>query len=151
MKSVLAITGALVLAAGLLGCGSSGGGGSKPSTSAWPGSWTQGGTQTTVCGAVSETTDLGGSVVIAAGTKPGTIQTSSLPSSSACLLTWDVSGASATLEAGQSCALTVFGTNATVTWTDGAATLSGYTISGALDGSPDNGCASFDQQFTLTK
>jgi hypothetical protein len=147
MKSFLVITGPLVLAAGLVGCGSSGGSSTGPKANPWVGNWMEGGTETTICGAVSETTDLGGVLVISAGGKSGTIQTSF----SGCQLTWDVSGDSATLESGQSCALTVFGTNANVTWTAGSATLSGSTISGTLAGTPDNNCSSITQQLMLTK
>jgi len=149
MQSYKVITGALVLAAGLVGCGSSGGSGSgsKPNTSAWLGNWTEGGTQSVTCGAVMETTDLGGLVAINAGAKSGTIQTSW----NGCLFTWDVSGDSATLQSGQSCAFSVFGTNANVTWTAGSATLSGNTITGTLDGTADNGCSSVEQTLTLMK
>src|SRR6185503_13591137 len=113
----------------------------------WLGNWTEGGTETSDCGAVSETTDLGGVVVISAGTKSGTIRTSA----DGCVLTWDVSGDSATLESGQSCMLSVFGTNATVAWTAGSATFFGYVINGTLDGSPDNGCSAFSQKLALRK
>jgi hypothetical protein len=146
MWRFLVTTGALVLAAGLGGCGSSGGGG-EPQTNPWLGSWTQGGTQSTTCGAVIETTDLSGVVVISAGTKSGTIQTST----NGCVLTWDVSGDSATLASGQSCTFLVFGTNATVSWTAGSVSLSGLTITGTAGGSADNGCSAVDQQLTLTK
>jgi hypothetical protein len=152
MKSFLVTTGALVLAAGLSDCGSSGGdGGSK--TSPWVGSWTETGTETAICGAISETTDLGGVVVISAGAKSGTIQTSwqQTSSSSACLLTWDVSGDNATLESGQSCTFLVFGSNANVAWATGSATLSGTTVTGTLGGAADNGCSSVTQQFALMK
>jgi hypothetical protein len=150
MKRFLATTGALVLAAGLVECGSSGGK-SAGNTSTWVGSWEEGGTQTTICGTISETTDLAGVVVISAGTKSGTIQTSWQTSPSACLLTWDVSGDSATLESGQSCTFLVFGSNATVGWTSGSATLSGNAITGTLKGAADNGCSSVTQQLSLTK
>jgi len=138
-------TGALVLAAGLAGCG--GGSGSPPKPSPWLGNWTQGGTQSTTCGAVIETTDLGGVVVIAAGAKSGTIQTSS----TVCSLTWNASGDSVTLQSGQSCTFSVFGTNATVSWTAGSATLSDLTITGTLTGAADNGCSVVEQDFTLAK
>jgi hypothetical protein len=151
MKSFLVTTGALVLAAGLVECGGSSGGDGGTKTSAWVGSWTETGTETAICGAVSETTDLGGVVVISAGTKAGTIQTSWQVASSTCLLTWDVSGDNATLEDGQSCTFLVFGSNTTVAWATGSATLSGTTVAGTLAGAADNGCSSVTQQFTLTK
>jgi hypothetical protein len=146
MKQILVITGALVLAGGFAGCGSSGGGGGSDSK-AWVGSWRNGGTQTTTCGAVTVMTGVADPmVVISAGSKAGTIQTAS----GGCTLTWDVSGDAATLESGQSCTASINGQSDTVTWTAGSATLSGTAITGTSSGSASNGC-SFDLAYALSR
>jgi hypothetical protein len=142
MKNFLVITGALVLAAGLGGCGSSGG----SETNAWLGNWMEGGTQSTTCGTATETTQVSQLVVISTGPKSGTIQTNS----ESCPLTWDVNGDKVTLESGQSCTASVDGVNVTVDWTASSGTLSGNLITGTTGGSTTNGC-SFTQQYTLTR
>ena len=86
-------------------------------------------------------------IIISAGSESTTIQTTL---SNSCPLVWEVSGGNATLEAGQSCTVSVNGVNAAVAWTTSSAALAGSTITGTAGGSANNGC-SFTQQFTLTK
>jgi len=112
----------------------------------WVGNWTSAGTQSTTCGTANSTDQLSGLLVIAAGTKAGTIKTTS----NNCTLIWDLDGTKAALEAGQVCTVTVAGLNVTVTWTQSSATLNTTTITGTNTGSTNNGC-SFMQQYTLTK
>ena len=133
----------LILVGAMAACGSSGNG-SDPT--AWVGNWNTVGTQSTTCSGATATTQLTGLTVIAAGTKASTIQTTA----DNCTLIWDLDGAKATLESGQTCTVSVAGANVTVTFTQSSATLSGTTITGTNTGSTNNDC-SFMQQYTLTK
>jgi hypothetical protein len=133
--------------------GDDGGGGSNvdASTAAdptpWVGNWSTAGTQSTTCPSLpTQTTQMSGIVVIAAGAQPGTIKTTA----DSCTLIWDLDGTRASLESGQLCTVNVGGNNYTITWTQSSSTLNGTTITGTNTGAANNGC-SFMQQYTLTK
>lgn len=136
----------------LAACGGDDGGGTPVDAyvsdpTPWVGSWNATGTQSTTCtGIPTQTTQLSGVTVIAAGAMPGTIKTTA----NGCTLIWDLDHANASLETGQMCTVNVGGNNYTITWTQSSCTLNGTTITGTNTGSSNNGC-SFMQQYTLTK
>jgi hypothetical protein len=146
MGTVLAL---LVSACG--GGGGDDGGGSIDANNAdptpWIGNWNTTGTQSTTCpGIPTQTSQLSGLVVIAAGAMAGTIKTTA----NNCTLIWDLDHNNASLQTGQLCTVTVAGNNYTVTWTNSSSTINGTTITGTNTGSTNNNC-SFMQQYTMTK
>jgi len=139
----------------LLACSSS----SSPADEPWVGSWTRAGTQVTMCGGVSTTTQLAGTVTISLGAATGTVEASveilSCPfagctSTTNCSLLLSVTGDSATLGPGQSCAASVDGADATITFATGTDTLDDDTITSNATGTSSNGCT-VAQQYTLTR
>jgi hypothetical protein len=143
-----------VFALGLLcllaACAGDADGGAAPDAgggdaSAWIGNWSTTGTQSTTCGGGTGTSQLSGLVVISEGPKADTIVTDS----GGCRLVWDLDGATAALEGGQVCTVSVNGASFTVSWTQSAMSLHGTTITGTTTGAANNGC-SFMQQVTLT-
>jgi len=135
----------------LAACGGDDGGGSTDANGGsdptpWIANWNSSGTQSTTCGTATQTSQISGLVVIAAGAMPGTIKTTA----NNCTLIWDLDGANASLQSGQLCTVNVGGMNYTITWTQSSCSLNGTTITGTNTGATNNGC-SFMQQYTLTK
>jgi hypothetical protein len=115
--------------------------------SAWIGSWTNGGTQTTTCKYQgTSTAQIVDPVTITAGSTPGTITTNV----ATCPLSWTVDKNVATIKAGSFCTVHVKGTNVGITWHNAALTLNGNLVTYTNAGATDNNCT-FTQQGTMTK
>jgi hypothetical protein len=120
----------------------------------WVGSWNAAASESEICPSGNHTTDLTGTLTIAAGTAADTIVTQP---PNGCDLTWTVSGTGATLVTNQTCTVpgSVGGTWH-ATFVNGGLTLNGNQIVLGDDGTAvyDNGTqqnCTFTQVGTFTR